>query len=259
MSMAYEKPYWTKYVDLRLAIERLDEELGALEFDANHEAVYGLEKYYTVRECEQLQDKYEKGKKICTKFLQGIYFALCLRVHLKKTGLEQFVDRIKIAAILTHHPMMDVKKTRKNMQTHQKKKKRKNKNYVRVSKLLEMFIYLAKDVKRMCLRSDNLFNVDYCNFTINKIGCKLETSRAMIDVYVPPSRRQGNVLLEPDLTCLDALNPIATRDSLQSSESTRWKSSYASKLDAFSPNLVITSNTKTSALPSTSSTYVSTC
>ncbi|KAF5295294.1 hypothetical protein FQA39_LY13159 [Lamprigera yunnana] len=68
MWMAYAEPYWTRAVDLRSAVER---------------------------ECEQMQDKYENGRKICTKFMQGIYCASCLIVHLKKAGLEQFVDRIK--------------------------------------------------------------------------------------------------------------------------------------------------------------------
>ncbi|KAF5288859.1 hypothetical protein FQA39_LY03738 [Lamprigera yunnana] len=51
MWMIYAEPYWTKAVDLRSAVERLDEELNALKFDASHEAVYGLKKYNTVREC----------------------------------------------------------------------------------------------------------------------------------------------------------------------------------------------------------------
>ncbi|KAF5294522.1 hypothetical protein FQA39_LY13376 [Lamprigera yunnana] len=77
MWMPYAEPYWTKAVDLRSTVEKLDEELSGLEFDANHEAVYGLE------------------KKICIKFLQEIYCASYLIVHLKKAGLKQFVDRIK--------------------------------------------------------------------------------------------------------------------------------------------------------------------
>ncbi|KAF5286644.1 hypothetical protein FQA39_LY16218 [Lamprigera yunnana] len=89
MWMTYAEPYWTKAFDLRSAVKTLDGEFSAFEFDANHEAVYGLEKYYTVRKCEQLQDKYEKGRKIYTKFLQGLYSDSCLIVHLKNAGLEQ--------------------------------------------------------------------------------------------------------------------------------------------------------------------------
>ncbi|KAF5294672.1 hypothetical protein FQA39_LY02804 [Lamprigera yunnana] len=51
MWMAYAEPYCTKPIDLRSAVERLHEELSALEFDACHETVYELKKYYTVREC----------------------------------------------------------------------------------------------------------------------------------------------------------------------------------------------------------------
>ncbi|KAF5302128.1 hypothetical protein FQA39_LY10463 [Lamprigera yunnana] len=89
------KPYWTKAVVLRSAVGRLHEELSALEFDASPEAVYRLKKYYTVRECEQLQNKYKMGQKICTKFLQEIYCVSCLIAHLKKAGLEQFLDTAK--------------------------------------------------------------------------------------------------------------------------------------------------------------------
>ncbi|KAF5281481.1 hypothetical protein FQA39_LY17774 [Lamprigera yunnana] len=53
------------------------------------EAVFGLERYYTVRECEQLQNKYETVRKICTEFLQGIYCVSCLVLHLKKVGCEE--------------------------------------------------------------------------------------------------------------------------------------------------------------------------
>ncbi|KAF5279241.1 hypothetical protein FQA39_LY18313 [Lamprigera yunnana] len=75
------------------------------------------------------------------------------------------------------------------------------------------------------------------NNDLIRIGRKLETSRVMIDDYVPPPRRKGNFLLEPDLTCLDALNPTTTRGLIKSSGSTRRKSSYACKLDDSSPNL----------------------
>ncbi|KAF5282288.1 hypothetical protein FQA39_LY17650 [Lamprigera yunnana] len=79
------------------------------------------------------------------------------------------------------------------------------------------------------------------NNDLIRIGRKLETSRAMIDDYVPPPRRKGNFLLEPDLTCLDALNPTTTRGL----RDLLGGLSYASKLDASSPNLVVISNTKT--------------
>ncbi|KAF5298560.1 hypothetical protein FQA39_LY11761 [Lamprigera yunnana] len=54
MWMLYAQEHWTKSYDLKLAVERLYEELGALEFDADHEAIYGMERYYTVQQCEEL-------------------------------------------------------------------------------------------------------------------------------------------------------------------------------------------------------------
>ncbi|KAF5302139.1 hypothetical protein FQA39_LY10474 [Lamprigera yunnana] len=41
MWMLYAQEHWTKSYDLKSAVERLYEELGALEFDADHEAIYG--------------------------------------------------------------------------------------------------------------------------------------------------------------------------------------------------------------------------
>ncbi|KAF5285977.1 hypothetical protein FQA39_LY16488 [Lamprigera yunnana] len=61
--MLYAEQHWTKVVDLKSAVERLYEKLGALEFDADHEAIYGMEKYYTVEKCENLRDKYKIGRK----------------------------------------------------------------------------------------------------------------------------------------------------------------------------------------------------
>ncbi|KAF5292924.1 hypothetical protein FQA39_LY13804 [Lamprigera yunnana] len=52
--MLYAEEHWTIAIDLKSAVERLHEKLGALEFDADHEAIYGMERYYTVQQCEEL-------------------------------------------------------------------------------------------------------------------------------------------------------------------------------------------------------------
>ncbi|KAF5276079.1 hypothetical protein FQA39_LY00875 [Lamprigera yunnana] len=70
-----------KATDLKSAAEPLYENLGALEFDADHEAIYGMEKYYTVEQCEQLRDKYKIGRK-------------CLKDRLSKIELQHFLDTI---------------------------------------------------------------------------------------------------------------------------------------------------------------------
>ncbi|KAF5306754.1 hypothetical protein FQA39_LY01512 [Lamprigera yunnana] len=54
MWMLYAQENWTKPLDLKSAVERLYEELDALEFDADHEAIYGMERYCTVQQCEEL-------------------------------------------------------------------------------------------------------------------------------------------------------------------------------------------------------------
>ncbi|KAF5294587.1 hypothetical protein FQA39_LY13346 [Lamprigera yunnana] len=79
--MLYAEQHLTKVVDLKSAVKRLYEKLGALEFDADHEAIYGMEKYYTVEQCEKLRDKYKIGRK-------------CLKDGLSKIRLQHFLDTI---------------------------------------------------------------------------------------------------------------------------------------------------------------------
>ncbi|KAF5288213.1 hypothetical protein FQA39_LY03981 [Lamprigera yunnana] len=46
--MFYAEQHWTKAIDLKSAVERLYEKLRVLEFDADHEAIYEMERYYMV-------------------------------------------------------------------------------------------------------------------------------------------------------------------------------------------------------------------
>ncbi|KAF5287826.1 hypothetical protein FQA39_LY15687 [Lamprigera yunnana] len=94
MWMLYAQEHWTKSYDLKSAVERLYEELGALEFDADHEAIYGMERYYTVQQCEELQDKYKIGRKVCRKFLQGKTCSQCLVKRISEIGLRHFLDTV---------------------------------------------------------------------------------------------------------------------------------------------------------------------
>ncbi|KAF5281776.1 hypothetical protein FQA39_LY17695 [Lamprigera yunnana] len=59
MWMLYAEQHCTKAIDLKSAVERLFEKLGAMEFDADHEAIYGMEKYYTVKQCSEINTKLE--------------------------------------------------------------------------------------------------------------------------------------------------------------------------------------------------------
>ncbi|KAF5291282.1 hypothetical protein FQA39_LY03433 [Lamprigera yunnana] len=94
MWMLYAQEHRTKVFDLKSAVERLYEELGALEFDADHEAIYGMERYYTVQQCEEHRDKYKIGRKVCRKFLQGKTCSQCLVKRISKIGLRHFLDTI---------------------------------------------------------------------------------------------------------------------------------------------------------------------
>ncbi|KAF5269124.1 hypothetical protein FQA39_LY08794 [Lamprigera yunnana] len=94
MWMLYAQEHWTKTIDLKSAVERLYEELGALEFDADHEAIYAMERYYTVQQCEELRDKYKIGGKVCRKFLKGKTCSQCLMKRISEIGLRHFLDTI---------------------------------------------------------------------------------------------------------------------------------------------------------------------
>ncbi|KAF5288899.1 hypothetical protein FQA39_LY03778 [Lamprigera yunnana] len=65
MWILHAEHHWTIAIDLQSAVELLYEKLGALEFNADHEGIFGMEKYYTVEQCEQLRDKYKIRRKLC--------------------------------------------------------------------------------------------------------------------------------------------------------------------------------------------------
>ncbi|KAF5306284.1 hypothetical protein FQA39_LY08982 [Lamprigera yunnana] len=94
MWMLYAQELWNKAFDLKSVVECLYEELGALEFDADYEAIYGMERYYTVQQCEELRDKYKIGRKVCRKFLKGKTCSQCLVKRISEIGLRHFFDTI---------------------------------------------------------------------------------------------------------------------------------------------------------------------
>ncbi|KAF5302985.1 hypothetical protein FQA39_LY10163 [Lamprigera yunnana] len=94
MWMLYAEQHWKKAIDLKLAVERLYETLGALEFDTDHKTIYGMEKYYTVEQCEKLRDKYKIGRKVCRQFLKGKTCSQCLVKRISDIGLQHFLDTI---------------------------------------------------------------------------------------------------------------------------------------------------------------------
>ncbi|KAF5291656.1 hypothetical protein FQA39_LY14293 [Lamprigera yunnana] len=81
------KQHWTKDNDLKSAVKHLYEKMSALEFDANHEAIYGMERYYIVQQCEHRPDKYKVVRRLCRKFLKGNKFSQCLVKRTSEFGL----------------------------------------------------------------------------------------------------------------------------------------------------------------------------
>ncbi|KAF5294598.1 hypothetical protein FQA39_LY13357 [Lamprigera yunnana] len=78
----------------KMAVKCLYKKLTALEFDADHEAIHGMGKYYTVRQCEKLRDKYKIGRKVCRQFLKGKTCSQCLVKRISAIGLQHFLDTI---------------------------------------------------------------------------------------------------------------------------------------------------------------------
>ncbi|KAF5280844.1 hypothetical protein FQA39_LY17948 [Lamprigera yunnana] len=90
MWMLYAEQHWTKAIDLKSAVERLYEKLCALELDADHEEIYGMEKYYTLEQCEQLRDKY----KIRRKFIKKMWMLYAEQHRTKSIDLKSVVERL---------------------------------------------------------------------------------------------------------------------------------------------------------------------
>ncbi|KAF5298064.1 hypothetical protein FQA39_LY11832 [Lamprigera yunnana] len=153
--------HWAKAIDLKSAVERLYEKLGALEFDADHEAVYGMERYYTVQQCEELRDKYKIGRKVCRKFLKGQTCSRCLVKRISEIGLQHFLDTINkyikdCSDLDTSSSSSDeevfkaVEQNGVKIQSQQKKNKK-----AKVEALLHLFHNLSKDLQ-IQLFSNNL-------------------------------------------------------------------------------------------------------
>ncbi|KAF5281065.1 hypothetical protein FQA39_LY17907 [Lamprigera yunnana] len=72
MWVLYAEQHWTKAIDLKSTVKRLYEKLGALEFYADHETIYGMERYYTVQQCEELREKVPNRKDAFSMFCETL-------------------------------------------------------------------------------------------------------------------------------------------------------------------------------------------
>lgn len=91
MWMAYVDE--VEVVDLESGVKYLSQLFSNLRFDAEHEAVYGMGRFFTEEECNNLATKYEEGRKICQDFLMREICEDCLvsaLLHLNLSGFERF-------------------------------------------------------------------------------------------------------------------------------------------------------------------------
>jgi hypothetical protein len=66
-----------------------------LLFDAEHEANYGMGKFYTVEQCNKLAEKYADGVEVCEKYLEGKVCRSCLVDDLIRLELGDFLYRLE--------------------------------------------------------------------------------------------------------------------------------------------------------------------
>lgn len=107
MWMCYVKE--VEIIDLESGVRNLSQKFSNLQFDAEHEAVYGMGRFYSEDDCNELAKKYELGHEVCQKFLKEKICEECFVQELIKVGLREFLHPIKqylkpnLASILDLH------------------------------------------------------------------------------------------------------------------------------------------------------------
>ena len=80
--------------DLKSAVESLAQHFSNLEFDAEHEAEYGFERFYTYEECMEIARKYGKASEACSIYLHTSDIRTLLHT-MKEMDYENFLDEVK--------------------------------------------------------------------------------------------------------------------------------------------------------------------
>lgn len=93
MWMCYVKEI--EVTDLKSGIEYVSQTLSNLAFDAGHEAVYGMGRFYSMGECLELEDRYHQGDGLCVKYLDGEISLMELATKLKSLDLHRFLARLQ--------------------------------------------------------------------------------------------------------------------------------------------------------------------
>lgn len=92
MWMAYQQESEIK--DERSAVEYLRQQFSNLQFDAEHEAVYGMGRFYTEEECSKIAKTYDLGMQACDDYLEGQLCIYCFVQRLQAFQLECFLRDI---------------------------------------------------------------------------------------------------------------------------------------------------------------------
>lgn len=81
-------------INLNSEIEILSKEFKNLQFDADHEIVYGIGKIYSYLELLELSHKYGKAFEACNLYLQNSDMESFLET-IKELELEHFLEEVK--------------------------------------------------------------------------------------------------------------------------------------------------------------------
>lgn len=93
MWMCYVKDI--EITDLKSGVQYLHQKFSNLQFDAEHEAVYGMGAFHSEEECNKIAKNYEYGCEVCDKFLQEKICVECLVENLMRLNLEGFLHPLK--------------------------------------------------------------------------------------------------------------------------------------------------------------------
>lgn len=93
MWMAYVQEI--EIVDLESAVKNLSQQFSNLAFDAHHEAIYGMGRFYTYEECEKIGDTYDKAEEVCDEYLQGKRSISFLVHELADLEMYSFLKKLK--------------------------------------------------------------------------------------------------------------------------------------------------------------------
>lgn len=93
MWMAYSDVIEVK--DLESGVKRIKNEFEKLKFDAEHEANYGMGRFYSEQECLDIAHKYKKGIEACSLFLKEEICVHCFADTLQNLDLRGFLHFIE--------------------------------------------------------------------------------------------------------------------------------------------------------------------